>query len=61
MIGVMLLAIHAAMGLAWLSLIAFAAARARAIAWNRGVVRWLEGAVGAFFVGVAGRLALVQR
>ena len=61
MIGVMLLAIHAAMGLAWLSLVAFAAARARILVWNAAVVRWLEGAVGVFFVGVAGRLALAQR
>jgi threonine/homoserine/homoserine lactone efflux protein len=61
MIGVMLLAIHAAMGFAWLSFVAFAAARARTLVWNSAVVRWLEGAVGAFFVGVAGRLALAQR
>ena len=64
MIGVMLLAIHAAMGFAWLSCIAFAAARARTLIWNdaakQQIGRWLEGAVGAFFVGVAGRLALAQ-
>jgi threonine/homoserine/homoserine lactone efflux protein len=60
-IGVMLLAIHAVMGLVWLSFVAFAAARARTIVWNSAVTRWLEGAVGAFFVGVAGRLALAQR
>lgn len=60
-IGLMLLAIHAAFGLVWLSFIAFAASRARTIVWNSAVVRWLEGAVGAFFVGVAGRLALAQR
>jgi threonine/homoserine/homoserine lactone efflux protein len=61
MIGVMLLGIHALFGLVWLSFIAFAAARARAIVWNRTLARWLEGAVGVFFVGVAGRLALAQR
>jgi threonine/homoserine/homoserine lactone efflux protein len=60
MIGIMLLAIHAVFGLAWLSFIAFAASRARSIVWNSAVVRWLEGAVGVFFVGVAGRLALAQ-
>jgi threonine/homoserine/homoserine lactone efflux protein len=60
-IGVMLLAIHAVMGLAWLSFIAFAAARARTFVWKSAVTRWLEGAVGVFFVGVAGRLALAQR
>jgi threonine/homoserine/homoserine lactone efflux protein len=61
LIGVMLLGIHAVFGLVWLSFIAFAAARARTIAWNSGLVRWLEGAVGAFFVGVAARLALAPR
>jgi threonine/homoserine/homoserine lactone efflux protein len=57
-IGVMLLAIHAAFGLLWLSVIALAAARARRIIWSGAVGRWLEGAVGVFFLGVAGRLAL---
>lgn len=61
LIGLMLLGVHAAFGFAWLSVIAFAASRARTIAWNSGVVRWLEGAVGALFLGVAGRLALAQR
>jgi threonine/homoserine/homoserine lactone efflux protein len=61
MIGLLLLGVHAAFGLAWLSFVAFAASRARAIAWNSNFVRWLEGAVGVFFVGVAGRLALAQR
>jgi len=60
-IGLMLLAIHAAFGLMWLSVVALAASRARAISWNTKFVRWLEGAVGVFFVGVAGRLALAQR
>lgn len=61
LIGVMLLAIHAAFGFVWLSFIAFAAARARTFVWKSAVTRWLEGAVGVFFVGVAGRLALAQR
>ena len=61
LIGVLLLGIHAAFGIIWLSFIAFAAARARTIAWNSGVVRWLEGAVGAFFLAVAGRLVVAQR
>ena len=60
MIGVMLLAIHSVFGLVWLSFIAFAASRARALVWKSTVVRWLEGAVGVFFVSVAGRLALAQ-
>lgn len=61
LIGVTLIAIHALMGVVWLSFVAYAASRARRIAWNSTFVRWLEGAVGVFFVGVAGRLALAQR
>jgi threonine/homoserine/homoserine lactone efflux protein len=57
-IGVTLLAIHAAFGLAWLSFIALAAARTRTFLWKGAIGRWLEGAVGVFFLGVAGRLAL---
>jgi threonine/homoserine/homoserine lactone efflux protein len=65
MIGVGLLAIHAVFGFAWLTFTAFAAARARTFVWNSAaqqqIGRWLEGAVGVFFMGVAGRLALAQR
>jgi threonine/homoserine/homoserine lactone efflux protein len=61
MIGALLIGIHGAFGAVWLSFIAFAASRARVIAWNRTFVRWLEGAIGVFFVGVAGRLAMAQR
>jgi len=57
----MLLGIHAAFGLIWLSFIACAAARARSMVWNSAMTRWLEGAVGVFFLGVAGRLAWTQR
>ena len=60
-IGAMLIAIHYAFGAAWLSSIAFAASRARRIVLNSTFVRWIEGALGVFFVGVAGRLALAQR
>jgi threonine/homoserine/homoserine lactone efflux protein len=61
LIGVILLAVHAVFGCVWLSFIAFAAARARSVVWNSVVVRWLEGTVGAFFVVLAGRLAVAQR
>jgi len=60
MVGVLLIAIHYAMGAVWLSCVAFAASRARRIALKNIFVRWLEGAVGVFFVGVAGRLALAS-
>jgi threonine/homoserine/homoserine lactone efflux protein len=60
-VGVLLIAIHYAMGAVWLSCMAYAASRARRIALNSTLVRWLEGTVGVFFIGVAGRVALVQR
>lgn len=61
MVGVVLIAIHYGFAAIWMPFIAYAASRARAIAWNNNFVRWLEGAIGVFFVGVAGRLALAQR
>ena len=61
MIGALLIGIHAVFGAVWLSFIAFASSRARAISWNPTLVRWLEGAIGAFFLSVAGKLALDQR
>lgn len=61
MIGVMLLGIHAAFGVVWLSFIAYAASHARRIALKSAFARWLDGAVGVFFVAVAGKLALEQR
>jgi len=60
MIGVLLIAIHYVMGAVWLSGVAYAASRARRIALKSTFVRWLEGATGVFFVGVAGRLALTS-
>ncbi len=60
-IGALLIGIHAMFGATWLSFIAFAASRARAMVWDKTFVRWLEGAIGVFFVAVAGRLALTQR
>ena len=60
-IGVMLIAIHYGFAAIWMPCIAFAASRARRVALNSSFVRWLEGALGVFFLGVAGRLALTQR
>lgn len=60
LIGAMLIGIHALFGATWLSVVAYAASRVGAITWNTTLVRWLEGAIGAFFLGVAGRLALAQ-
>lgn len=61
MIGVLLIAIHYATAAIWMPCVAIAASGARRLAWNTGLVRWIEGAIGAFFVALAGRLALVQR
>lgn len=61
LIGVMLIGVHAVIGGLYLVGVAFAAHRARSITWNSTLVRWMEGAIGAFFLGVAGRLALAQR
>lgn len=56
-IGVLLIAIHSVLGATWLSLVAYGASRARRLNLNGAIARWLEGATGAFFIGVAGRLA----
>lgn len=61
LIGAVLIGIHAVFGATWLSIVAYAASRARAITWNTILVRWLEGAIGAFFLSVAARLALTHR
>ena len=58
LMGALLIGIHGMFGATWLSIVAFAASRARAITWNAALVRWLDGAIGVFFLGVAGRLAL---
>jgi threonine/homoserine/homoserine lactone efflux protein len=61
LIGVLLIGVHSIVGCSYLVAVAFAASRARNITWNSTLVRWLEGAIGVFFVSVAGRLALAQR
>lgn len=61
LVGMLLIAIHYATAAIWMPFLAVAGSRARAITWNSTFVRWLEGVVGAFFVGVAGRLAFAPR
>lgn len=56
--GALLIAIHYAMGALWLSLVALGAARAGSGLKRTPAMRWLEGAIGAFFVGLAGKLAI---
>lgn len=59
-IGVLLIAIHSVLGATWLSIVAFSASRSRRFGLNGAIARWLEGATGAFFIGVAGRLAFAR-
>jgi threonine/homoserine/homoserine lactone efflux protein len=54
--GALLVAIHYAMGAVWLSIVALGAARAGRSLRESSIARWLDGAIGAFFVGLAGRL-----
>src|SRR5207247_142974 len=60
-IGVLLIAIHYGFAALWMPIVAFAASHARSIALKSVFARWLEGVLGIFFVGLAGRLALTQR
>jgi threonine/homoserine/homoserine lactone efflux protein len=59
--GVALIAIHYAMGALWLGSIALAAGQARRLRLSRAASRWLDGVLGAAFVGLAARLALDRR
>lgn len=61
LMGALLIGVHAVLGAVWLSAIAFTASRARAIRWNRTLTRWLEGAIGVFFISLAGRVAVTPR
>ncbi len=59
--GVLLIAIHCAIGGAWLSVVAMGAGRAGAAFRSSAAMRWLEGLAGIFLLGVAGRLAVERR
>ncbi len=59
--GVLLIAIHYAIGAAWLSAIALGAGRAGSAFRASAAMRWLEGVAGIFLLGVAGRLAVERR
>ena len=58
---VLLAAIHAAMGLAWFAALIRAARPLRRWLERRAVVRWLDRATGAVFIGFGARLALERR
>ena len=59
--GVLLIAIHYAIGAAWMSMVAVAAGKAGAAFRSSAAMRWLEGIAGVFLLGVAGRLVVERR
>lgn len=61
LVGVLLIAIHYAMGGVWLSGIALTAGKAGAALKQGPVARWLNGAIGVLLIGVAGKLAFERR
>lgn len=58
LIGAVLIAISYAIGAVWLSGIAVAASRVSEVFRASAFARWVEGAVGAAFIALAGRLAV---
>jgi threonine/homoserine/homoserine lactone efflux protein len=58
LVGAMLIAISYVIGAVWLSGIAVAASRVGQMFRASAVARWIEGAVGAAFIALAGRLAV---
>ncbi|WP_395646613.1 LysE family translocator [Terricaulis sp.] len=58
LIGAVLIAVSYAIGAAWLSGIALAASRVGHMFRASAFARWIEGAVGAAFLALAGRLAV---
>lgn len=58
--GALLIAVPYVMGGFWLAGIALVAARAGRAAKQSSAMRWVEGILGAAFIGLAGRLALAR-
>jgi len=56
--GIVLIAIHYAIGGAWLSAVAVGAAKTGGTIRNSNFMRWIEGMLGAAFIGLAGKLAV---
>jgi threonine/homoserine/homoserine lactone efflux protein len=57
-IGMLLIAIHYAFGGVWLSFLAISTSKASRTVSQSSIWRWLEGLLGAAFIGLAGKLAL---
>ena len=58
--GMLLIAIPYLLGSLWLATLTLVIARAGRVARASSAMRWFEGVVGAAFLGLAGRLALVR-
>ena len=58
--GALLIAVPYVLGSFWLSGLAFVVARAGRAAKQSSAMRWIEGVLGAAFIGLAGRLALAR-
>jgi len=58
--GMLLIAIPYLLGSLWLATLTLVIARAGRVARASSVMRWFEGVLGAAFLGLAGRLALVR-
>jgi threonine/homoserine/homoserine lactone efflux protein len=58
--GALLIAVPYVLGGFWLAGIALVAARAGRAAKQSNAMRWIEGVLGAAFIGLAGRLALAR-
>jgi threonine/homoserine/homoserine lactone efflux protein len=58
LIGVALIAVHYVIGGVWLSLLAIGASKASGMAKNTVLWRWIDGMLGAAFIGLAGKIAL---
>jgi threonine/homoserine/homoserine lactone efflux protein len=56
--GILLIAIHYAIGGAWLSVVALGAAKTGGTLRESSLMRWIEGVLGAAFIGLAGKLAV---
>ncbi len=58
MLGVLLIAVHYLIGALWLSFLAWGASRAGTVVRGGSMMRWVEGVLGAAFMGLAGKLVL---
>jgi threonine/homoserine/homoserine lactone efflux protein len=57
-LGVLLIAVHYTIGGIWLSFLAWGASRAGTVVRGGSMMRWVEGILGAAFIGLAGKLVL---